>query len=220
MRRFFPLRPDRFDFLILLPVVMLAYVAACARLPYVTTMIQDQPRLRVVLEREVEAVAYAHPLEVSPADVAALLKGFSLRPQPSLPLRWYAEEAPPAPLFREDEISVLAPVVADALRRAGPQERVHFSLFAPGMNPRYDRDVTGGWLAVRGAFLHLTIEYFHQAQPMTRSSPYDFNYPTPPAAPDAYVLYFEPGRFWLSDESVGRRGVDFRAFLRSAEARP
>ena len=40
----------------------------------------------------------------------------------------------------------LKPVLAEALRRATPEERVAFTLLAPGMNPRYDRDVLGGWL--------------------------------------------------------------------------
>jgi hypothetical protein len=137
-----------------------------------------------------------------------------------LPLRWYAEETPPSRLFRADEIQLLAPVLAEALRRAGPQERVAFSLLAPGMNPRYDRDVTGGWVALRGSVFTLTIEHFHSPQPSTRSSPYDVNYPTPQTAPEAYVLYFEPGRFWRLDETGRRRGVDVPAFLKSGEARP
>ncbi len=196
--------------------VFMTVMAGCARLPYETVSIQQTDRLHVVLQREVEPVAYAHPADLTAADLAPVLAGFSIRPQPSLPLRWYAEEVPPSRLFRADEIQVLAPALAEALRRAGPQERVAFALLAPGMNPRYDRDVLGGWLALRNGLLHLTIDYFHVPQPATRFSPYDMNYPTPPSGPGAYVLYFEPGRFWVLDEATKGRGVDVRGFLKSA----
>lgn len=188
---------------------------SCARVPYETTSIQHTERLRVTLQREVESVTYTHPVDLSASEIAALLAGYSIRPQPSLPLRWYAEEVPPTRLFRADEIQVLAPVLGEALRRAGPQERVAFTLLAPGMNPRYDRDVVGGWLAFREGLLHLTIEYFHVPQSATRFSPYDTNYPTPPSGPEAYVLYFEPGRFWVLDEMRKSRAVDLRGFLKS-----
>jgi hypothetical protein len=192
---------------------------SCARLPYETTSIQQTERLRVALQREVEPATYTHPVELSTSDLAALLAGYSIRPRPSLPLRWYAEEVPPTRLFRADEIQVLAPVLGEALRRASPNERVAFTLLAPGLNPRYDRDVVGGWLTFREGLLHLTIEYFHVPQPATRFSPYDTNYPTPPSGPEAYVLYFEPGRFWVLDEMRKSRAVDVRGFLKSA-ARP
>ncbi len=188
---------------------------ACARLPYETASIQQTERLSVSLQHEVEPAAYAHPVELSVPDIAALLAGYSIRPQPSLPLRWHAEEAPPSRLFRADEIHALAPALAEGLRRATSEERVAFMLLAPGMNPRYDRDVLGGWLAIRNGLLQMTIEYFHQSQPATRFSPYDYNYPTPPSGPGAYVLYFEPGRFWVLDEAKKSRAVDIRGFLKS-----
>jgi len=189
---------------------------SCARLPYTTRVIADDPRVAVMLQRDVEAEGYSHPVQLSVAGIDAILKGVSLRTQVSLPLRWYAEERPPKAVFREDEIATLSPRVAEALAVAGTGERVYFELRAPGMNPRYDQDVTAGWMAVREAYLHITIEYFHAQQPLTRSSPYDYNYPTPRSAPGSYVLYFEPGRFWVLDPKTNRRAVEFRAFLQSA----
>jgi len=189
---------------------------SCARLPYTTRVIADDPRVAVMLQHDVEPVNYSHPLQVNAAGIGAILKGVSLREQVSPPLRWYAEERPPKAVFREDEIATLAPRVAEALAVAGTGERVYFELRAPGMNPRYDQDVTAGWMAVRESYLHITIEYFHAQQPLTRSSPYDYNYPTPRSAPGSYVLYFEPGRFWVLDPKTDRRAVEFRAFLQSA----
>ena len=193
--------------------------AACARLPYSTRVIADDPRVAVMLQRDVEPVSYSHPVQLSANEIAAILRGVSLREEARLPLRWYAEERPPKAVFREDEIALLAPGVADALAVARTDERVYFELRAPGMNPRYDQDVTAGWMAVREAYFHIAIEYFHAQQPLTRSSPYDYNYPTPRSAPGAFVLYFEPGRFWVLDPKTNRRAVEFQTFLQLAPGR-
>ncbi|MCX5723010.1 MAG: hypothetical protein NTX84_00530 [Nitrospirae bacterium] len=187
----------------------------CARMPYTTTVVYEEQRLSVMLQREVVLSAYAHPAQIAPQQMAAILRGFSLREQQSLPLRWFAEEMPPKKLFRDDELQVLAPQLADALRKAGPEERVYFELFAPGLNPRYRRDVTGGWVAVHGHLLHLTIDYFHVQQPVTQSDPYDYNYPTPWTPEKIYLLYFEPGRFYVIDPTIDRRGVDFLVFMKT-----
>lgn len=201
-----------------LAALMLVVVAGggCARLPYTTKVIHEDQRARVKLLQEVDGSRYAHPVTLTPAEVAAILRGFSLREQKSLPLRWFAEEAPPVPAFREDEAQVLAPLLADALGKAAPGERVAFEIYAPGYNPAYYREVTAGWMAVQDRYLHLTIEYFHSQQPSTQFSHYDWYYPTPPFPPGDFVLYFEPGRFWIHNDEKDTRGLDFREFLKSA----
>jgi hypothetical protein len=90
-----------------------------------------------------------------------------------------------------------------------------FEVFAPGVNPRYRRDVTGGWLAVREQYLHITMDYFHTQQPVEKSDAYDYNYPTPWTPPNTYLLYFEPGRFYLTDSKTHSRAVDYREFLKT-----
>ena len=141
----------------------------CARMPYTTTVVHEDRRVAVMLQREIRPAGYAHPVQITPQQVSAILRGFSLREQQRLPLRWFAEETPPNKIFREDELQVLAPQLADALQKVGPEERVYFELFAPGMNPQYRRDVIGGWVAVQDQLLHLTIDYFHVQQPVRTS---------------------------------------------------
>jgi hypothetical protein len=189
--------------------------AGCARLPYTTTIVHEDQLVAVVLQREVHPAGYAHPVQMSPLQLSAILRGLSLREEQRLPLRWFAEETPPKKVFREDEIQVLAPRVADALLKAGRDERVYFEVFAPGMNPKYRRDVTGGWLAVRDGLLHITMDYFHAQQPVRKSDVYDYNYPTPWTPPKTYILYFEPGRFFLTDPQTQARGVDIKEFLKT-----
>lgn len=198
-----------------LPAVLLV-AGGCARLPYTTRVIQDDPRVRVTLQRMVDDSRFSHPVELAPQDLMAILRGVSLRAQRDLPLRWFSEETPPLPAFREDELLVLAPALSQALKQAGPGERVYWELLAPGLNPAYFQEVTSGWVAVRDRFLHVRIDYFHHQNPSTQFDHYNWYYPTPPFPPGSFVLYFEPGRFWVQDPEMGTRGVDFREFLRSA----
>src|SRR5687768_13837384 len=111
-----------------LAIVVLAWTVegmtgGCARLPYTTQTVHEDERVAVVVQREAKPRSYTHPVQISAGEMANILRGFSVRPQQRLPLRWFAEEAPPNPLFREDEIQILAPYLADALQKAGPNER-------------------------------------------------------------------------------------------------
>lgn len=192
-------------------------MTGCARLPYTMRTVHEDEQVVVSVQQEVESRSYTHPLQLSGANIAAILRGFSIRTQQRLPLRWFTEETPPKPLFREDELQALAPHLAEAIQQLATNERAHFEVRGPGYNPRYRRDTIAGWVAVREPYLYLTIEYFHSQIPIRKSDTYDYNYPTPPPTPRDYILYFEPGRFWAADDN-GARAVEFRQFLKSGEA--
>lgn len=191
-------------------------LVACARLPYTVQTIHQDQRVVVAIQREVKPVGYSHPVQLTPQDLAAILGSFSFRPQQRLPLRWFAEETPPKKIFRQDEIEVLAPYLVEALQKAGPEERVHFQVLAPGMNPAYERDTTGGWIAVHEPYFHLTLEHFHAQFSIRGDEMWDLRYPAIPPEPGAFLLYFEPNRFWTTDPAVDERGVLYRDFLKSA----
>ena len=195
-------------------VAVLISLTGCARMPYTTHVLHEDRRVRITAQHELEPAGYSHPVRLSPADLANILRGLSIRETQRLPLRWFEEEVPPKPLLRADEISALAPALADALTRVGPDERVHFEVIAPGMNPAILNDVVAGWVAVRDPHFHIVPEYFHTQIPTHKSDPYDYNYPTPPPPPRDYLLYFEPGRFWV-ESGKGRRALDYRQFLKT-----
>ena len=180
-------------------------------------MVHDDERIVVNVQREVEPQAYTHPIQLTSGEVAAILRGLSIREQQRLPLRWFAEELPPKPLFRHDELEALAPHLADALQQLGLNERAHFEVRGPGNNPRYSRDTLAGWVAVRDPYLYLKVEYFHNQIPIRKSDNYDYNYPLTPPTPKNYILYFEPGRFWVADDK-GTRAVEYRQFLKSGQS--
>lgn len=193
-----------------------ASVTGCARLPYTVQTVHEDRRVAVTIQRVVKPAGYTHPVRLSVEDLSAILEAFSFREQQRLPLRWYAEELPPKRIFRQDEIEALVPHLAEALQRAGPEERVHFRVYGPGMNPAYERDTTGGWIAVKDPYLHLTLEHFHAQFPLRRDEMWDLRYPAIPPEAGTFLLYFEPNRFWSTDPALGERGVLYREYLKSA----
>ena len=195
-------------------VMLIGLFSACARLPYTTKTVHEDARVVVTLQQEVAQPAYSHPAQLRPAELTEILQGFSFRPKQRMPLRWFAEENPPKPVFRQDELDVLTGQLAAGLQAAGPGERVHFELRAPGFNPSVERDVVGGWMAVREPYLYLDLEYVHVQLPVRKSDLYDYNYPTPPPPPIDYLLYFEPGRFWIADQR-GVQALEYREFLKA-----
>jgi hypothetical protein len=195
------------------------WLTGCARLPYTTETVHEDSRVAVTVQQEVKPARYTHPVQITAEQVAAILRAFSLREEQRLPLRWFADETPPRQVFREDELVWVSPYLVDALQKAGPEERVHFQLFAPGMNRAGARNVTAGWVAIREPYLYLTIEYFHNEVPIRHSDTYYPNDPLMPPKPKTYLLFFEPGRFWVMDQN-GTRALQFRDFLRTAPLSP
>ncbi len=192
----------------------------CARLPYTTQVVHEDRRVVVSLQRDPDAVPYTHPVHLRADEVAAVLAGFSFREKQRLPLRWFAEEVPPKKIFRSDEMQAVVPFLVEGLEKAAPDERVYFQVLAPGMNPAAERDTTAGWIAVREPYLHLVLEHYHAQFPTRKSEQLDLRYPATPPEPKTYMLYFEPGRFWETDPTIGRQAVQLRDFLKSAIPAP
>lgn len=200
-------------------MALISFSSSCARLPYTTKVMHQDGRVIVALQQEVEQHGYSHPAHLDAAELTSILEGFSFRPKKRMPLRWFAEEDAPKPVFRPDELAALTGPLAEALRAAAPGERVHFQLRAPGFNPAAGYDVVGGWMAVREPYLYLTLEYVHVQVPNHKFDPYDYNYPTPMQLPSDYLLYFDPGRFLVTDPQ-GNRALDYREFLRAPKVGP
>lgn len=188
----------------------------CARLPYTVRTVYEDQRVVVAIQQEVRPSGYTHPVRLSAQELSQILASFSFREKQRLPLRWFAEEAPPKKIFRQDELDALTPFLSEALRNVGPEERVHFKVLAPGMNPAAERDTTGGWIAVREPYFHLTLEHFHAQFPIRLSEMWDLRYPAIPPEPGTFLLYFEPNRFWSTDPALDERAVLYRDFLKSA----
>ncbi len=192
----------------------------CARLPETTRVLHDDDRVVVKFETDLDAPAraYTSPTDLSYDQLVVLLRGYSIRDESRMPIPLLAKDAPPRKLFREMELTALAPVLREALEKVGFRERIRFELLTPGRNPRYWRDVTGGWIKVRDHYLHLHVDYFHVEQPVRTMDAYHRNYPTPWTPDQAYSVDFEPLRAYVTDPLLNEYAVDLN--LLSGTASP
>lgn len=183
---------------------------SCARLPETTRVLYDDDRVVVRFETDFDAPerTYSRKTELSAEELNKLLRGYAVGPRSRVPLQAFGDTAPPRKLFRESELNALVPPLRDALQQVGYHERVRFELFSPGRNPRYWRDVTGGWIKVRDHYFHLVVDYFHVEQPVRKTDAYDHYYPSPWTPERRYTVYFDPERLYVIDPRLDEYAVD------------
>lgn len=193
-------------------------ISGCARLPETTRVLHDDDRVVIKLETNFDTPTgtYTSPTDISNEQLATLLRGYSVRDNSPIPAPLFADDAPPRKLFREMEVTTLAPALREALQKVGFRERVRFELLTPGRNPRYWREVTGGWIRVRDHYLHLHLDYFHVEQPVRKADAYEPKYPTPWTPDKAYSVDFEPARAYVTDPLLNEYAVDLNLFIRTA----
>ena len=186
----------------------------CARMPETTKTVYQDDRVVVKLETDFDGPPGTHTssISMSKEHLTKLLRGYSVRLVARVPIRLFADDAPPRKLFRETELDVLVPVLRDALQQVGFRERIRFEVLSPGRNPYYWRDVTGGWVKVQDRYFHLHVDYFHVEQPIRKADAYDLNYPTPWTPGRSYLVYFEPARMYVTDPSLNESAVDLDLF--------
>lgn len=201
----------------ILLIVIETVVIGCARLPETTRVLHDDDRVVTRLETDFNAPerTYSNKTELSVEQLTRLLRGYTVRPRSRVPLQAFIDNTPPRKLFRESELDALVPPLREALQQVGFDERIRFEVFSPGRNPRYWRDVTGGWIKVRHHFFHLVVDYFHVEQPVRKTDAYDRYYPSPWTPERAYTLYFEPERQYVTDPLLDEYAVDLDLFTAS-----
>src|SRR5439155_13223797 len=104
------------------------------------------------------------------------------------------------PAFRDEEVALLAPRLADALSQARPNEIVTYYLSQPQTSIK--REITSGGLYVKQNDLHFIlgnrrIIYGIPAYGMV----YDRRYPTRPTAAKGFDLVFDPSSAVVKQES-------------------
>lgn len=192
-----------------------ALLSSCARLPETTRVLHEDDRVVVKLETDLDVPPGTRNEQstLSREQLTDLLRGFSVRAESQVPIRLLAED-PPRKLFRETELDALVAVLREALQEVGLRERVHFEVLSPGRNPRYWRDVTGGWIKVRDQYFHLHVDYFHVEQPVRKADAYYVTYPTPWTPDQPYSISFEPERAYVIDPFLDEYAVDLNLFVR------
>ena len=186
--------------------LLLVALAGCAVPQVPSRVIYEDPVSFVRLEPdpfflpEWPPSANSHPATISPDLIAHILKGFRVREHRPWLLVKIMGEAPWEPAFREEEVEVLAPRLAEALAQARPNEIVTYYLSRPLTSIK--REITSGGVYLKQNELHFIlgnrrIIYGIPAYGMV----YDRRYPTRPTAAKGFDLVFDPSSAVVKQES-------------------
>lgn len=123
-------------------------------------VIYEKDRIEIGIERDPSTdgasppVINSHPARLTEDDVARLLKVFQVSGY-SGTLAGIIASARPFPVFRDEEIRIIAGPISKALNQAGAKDRIYFSL--PNQQVRYNDDRTAGALMIRDPYLHFML---------------------------------------------------------------
>jgi hypothetical protein len=147
---------------------------ACGTTAQTGKIIFDDPRgtvsLKTISDRSIQA---NHPINLEPALLAQLLKGIEISDQDlghnhvtgfqSVVIGPY----PSVPVFSEDQIQFLAPLLAEGLRAAAPDQSVEYRVLATYKRSALEsptKETTAGSLYVYGRQLYVTLSQYRYNQ--------------------------------------------------------
>ena len=140
-------------------IILHVLCSACALHPS-ERLLYDQQGARIGIEsdatinRSVPQGLNSHPAQLTPDQVRLLGRSIQVSGW-SGTLAGLLTSPPAIPLFKPDELDLVAGPFSIALNLAGPEERVFFSL--PNRTASYSDDRTAGALFVRGPYLHVLL---------------------------------------------------------------
>jgi hypothetical protein len=134
-------------------------MSGCSLMPnHQVTFNQDDAQVGIEDDLTISAkqteVRNAHPAHLTVEQVQSLLSVIQVSGW-SGTLMGIFVSPPPIPLLTQEELQKYSNPVTDALKEAGPTERVFFSFPKPG--GRYSEDRTAGALFLRGRYLHVVV---------------------------------------------------------------
>jgi hypothetical protein len=138
--------------------------AACSATDQNTKVLFEDPRGTVSLQTMPDqSVQATHPITLDPILIAQILKGIEVQDQERGIQRLLAGPSSPVPVFSDDQIQFLTPLLADGLRTAAPTERVayHVQTTRPGsMLESSITETTAGSLYAYGRQLYITLSQY------------------------------------------------------------
>ena len=180
----FPLHASRFTVPLfsLVLALLCSAVIACSTTTPTGKILFDDPRgtvsLQTIHDRSIQA---NHPINLEPALLAQLLRGIELHDEvlgehhvKGLQTLIEGKAALTYPLFSEDEVQFLAPLLSEGLRKATPNDSVEYRVVTT-IEPsnRFQSpttETTTGSLYVYGRQLYVTLSQYHYNPMLTNLS--------------------------------------------------
>jgi hypothetical protein len=141
--------------------------AACGTTGQTGKVLFDDPRGTVSLQTiSDQSIQANHPIDLDPTLVAQILRGMEVQDQ-ERGLQSLIGRAPsPIPVFSDDEIQFLTPLLAEGLRTAAPNQRIEYRIQTSHEGSLLESSITettAGSLYAYGRSLYMTLSQYRYA---------------------------------------------------------
>jgi len=137
---------------------------ACSTIAPTGKIIFDDPRGTVSLQTiSDQSIQASHPITLEPALLAQMLQGIKIQEQEYGLVKFLSGPSPAVPVFSEDQIRFLAPLLAEGLRTAAPDQRIEFRVQDTRQGSLFESsttETTAGSLYAYGRQLYVTLSQY------------------------------------------------------------
>jgi hypothetical protein len=142
--------------------------------------------LQTVSDQSIQAT---HPINLEPTLLARILRGIEIQDQEHGLQKFLAGASSPAPVFSDDQIRFLAPLLAEGLRTATPNQRIEYrahTIYKGSALESSTTETTAGSLYVYGRSLYVILSQYRYSPTRTNMNVNDMAYRSRP--PDSSGL--------------------------------
>jgi hypothetical protein len=157
--------------------------AACSTTAPTGKIIFEDPRGTVSLQTMSDgSIRATHPIRVEPALLVQLLTGLTIRDERLGAHRYvagFAGQLSTNPAFTEDQIQFLAPLLAEGLRKAAPDEQLEYRVqttYEGSILESSTTEVTAGSLYAHGRLLYVILSQYRYNPMRTNLNKADIAY--------------------------------------------
>lgn len=145
--------------------------AACGTTGQTGKVLFDDSRGTVSLQTIADQLVHAnHPINLDPTLLAQVLRGMEVQDQERGLQKLFGGAPAPIPVFSDDEIQFLAPLLAEALRTAAPNEHIEYRVqttLEGSLLESAVTETTAGSLYAYGRSLYMTLSQYRYAPART-----------------------------------------------------
>jgi hypothetical protein len=153
-------------------LVLLCLVGtACGTTAPTGKIIFDDPRgtvsLQTMSDRSIQAT---HPITLEPTLLAQLLNGIEIQDQGHGLQKLIAGASSPVPVFSDDQIRFLAPLLAEGLRTAAPDQHIEYHVHTTHKGSAFESsttETTAGTVYVYGRSLYVILSQYRYSPTRT-----------------------------------------------------
>ena len=197
---------SRFTLNSILLALLCFICTACGTTGQTGKVLFDDPRGTVSLQTISDQLVHAnHPINLDPTLLAQVLRGMEVQDQERGLQKLFGGAPASIPVFSDDEIQFLAPLLAEALRTAAPNQRIEYRVqttLEGSLLESAVTETTAGSLYAYGRSLYMTLSQYRYAPARTNLHANDGAYRL--NRPDASglqsrILLFTPSSAQRSD---------------------